>query len=203
MCNDNDLPILQPITTAVRQIDESLLDIKPKQPRRHLYEISNNYGDAMDMLDEAMEAGTPEAEAAADNAMTAVEEEFDDKVEAIGCMIRNEEADLKACQDEVNRLQSRCKTAKSRIDWYKRYLLNAFLVAKKTKIKTIRVTVAIANCPPSVAVINDDLVPESFKRHIPEQWDVDKKKALDHFKETGEELPGISVTSDRKTVRIR
>jgi len=137
------------------------------------------------------------------SALAEVKEKIDDKVENIGKFVLSLSADTDAIKVEEERLASRRKAIDNRISWLKNYLLQEMTVANVDKVKRDVLTVSIRVNPPSVNVITLDDIPTQYRRIIPETWQPDKKTIIDHFKDTGEIVPGVEVVTDKKSIVIK
>ena len=69
----------------------------------------------------------------------------------------------------------------------------------REKVRGSTLTVSLATSPPSCELVSFDQVPEEFKRV---KVDADRAAILRHFRSTGEVVPGTTVTTDRRHVRI-
>ena len=126
-----------------------------------------------------------------------------EKAENIGKYILSLEADVAAIRTEEERLASRKKSIENKASWLKDYLLREMMTAGIPKIKRELFTVSIRNNPPSVNVIDVEQLPNDFRRIIPETWQPDKKAILEHFKGSGEILPGVEMVVDKKRLEIK
>ena len=64
-------------------------------------------------------------------------------------------------------------------------------------------TIAVRINPPSVKVVDEAVIPQCFKRLIPEQWQVDKKAILENWKDERPTPEGVEIVTDRKRVEIK
>ena len=108
-------------------------------------------------------------------------------------------ADVTALSIEADRLQGRKRHLAGRIDWLKRYLLGEMEAVGRDKVKGPTLTVSLAKAPLSCDVISVDDVPAEFQRI---KVEVDRSRILEHFRETGEVLPGVIIALDHRYVRI-
>ncbi len=162
-----------------------------------LYELTDNYLSVLEELSEPSEDG--EDEARYRNLLSGLGDAFDEKVLSIAKIIRSMEADVTVLAAEVDRLQSRKRHLAGRIDWLKRYLLGEMEAAGREKVKGPTLTVSLAKAPLSCDVISVEDVPAEFQRT---RIEVERSRILEHFRETGEVLPGVIIALDRRYVRI-
>ena len=152
-------------------------------------------------------------EAELDNADMPIEEintrldqfgtQFEFKAGQIARMVLNYDSDISQLKAEEERLAGRRKTLSNRVDHLKKYLLGCM---KELGIKTVNyeiIRVIIQDNPYSVGAVSLNLLPAEFVRIIPESKEPDKKKILEHFKETGEIPDGVSEISRSQRLIIK
>lgn len=105
-----------------------------------LYEISNG----MKMLLDALENGDLELEDIADT-VESLELEMADKVEQCCFVLRNMEAEMKACEEEEKRFKERKQALANKIERFKGYILTSMQSAEMTKIDAGRFKVSRRN----------------------------------------------------------
>jgi phage host-nuclease inhibitor protein Gam len=159
-----------------------------------LYELTDNYRRILDMLDEGQDE-------ALQDTLDSIKDAIEQKAEGIAKIIRTMDAEAEAIKAEEQRLNQRRKAIESRRDGLKRYLEDQLNLTGIDKVKTATFTVALQNNPPSVNVLDDTAIPQTFKVHIPEQWNVDKKAIMQALKD-GQEIPGVELFQGR-SLRIR
>jgi len=162
-----------------------------------LYELTDAYRSVLEELSESSGDGQDEARFQA--LLGGLGEAFEEKVLSIAKVIRSMEADVLAIASEVERLQGRKRHLTGRIDWLKRYLLGEMEAAGREKVRGATLTVFLAKAPPSCEVMSVEDVPEGFRRV---KVEVDRAGILEHFRSTGEVVPGTTVIMDRRYVRI-
>ncbi len=101
-----------------------------------LYEISETYRAFM----AAVEAGEIPEEAMADT-LEALEGAFDEKAEAIGCIIKEQRAEADAIKQEEETLTARRKAKENRADSMEDYLYRQMKVLGKDKFETAKVRI--------------------------------------------------------------
>jgi hypothetical protein len=159
-----------------------------------LYELTDNYRQILDILDEGQDE-------ALQDTLDSIKDAIEQKAEGIAKIIRTMDAEAEAIKTEEHRLAQRRKAIESRRDGLKRYLEDQLNLIGIDKVKTATFTVALQNNPPSVNVLDDTVIPTTFKVHIPEQWNVDKKAIMQALKD-GQEIPGVELFQGR-SLRIR
>lgn len=163
-----------------------------------LYELTSKYRTIESMLDNEFITGE-EIQASLDN----IKEQIGDKVESIAKIILSLKGDVKSVEAETERLVKRTQGMNNHIEWLKNYLLTEMISSNTYKVKRDLVTVSVADNPPSVEVVNLDLIPTEYRRVIPETWQPDKKAMIEHFRETGEIIVGTDLVLNKKHINIR
>jgi hypothetical protein len=159
-----------------------------------LYELTDNYRRILDILDEGQDE-------ALQDTLDSIKDAIEQKAEGIAKIIRTMDAEAEAIKAEEQRLAQRRKAIENRRNGLKEYLETQLASSGIDKVKTATFTVALQNNPPSVNVLDDKAIPTTFKVHIPEQWNVDKKLILQALKD-GQEIPGVELFQGR-SLRIR
>ena len=143
-----------------------------------------------DLVARAVDPETGEIDASMESALDALHEEFGRKVEWIGLLVREAEAEAGAWKAEEDRLKRHRQAAENRADRLTAYLLGAMTDAEVDRVDGERCTVRLQASPPSVEYMGEE---------IPDEYRVvsvrlDARKALDAHK-AGRELPdGFRVT---------
>lgn len=132
-----------------------------------------------------------------------IKDNIGDKAENIGKLWLELQGESKAVEAEITRLAKHKARFETNSQWLKDYLLRELETAGLEEIKRATVKIAIRTNPPSANITNAEVVPKDYKRHIPESWEIDKKKILDHWKETGREVSGVEIITDKKRIDIR
>lgn len=125
-----------------------------------LYEISNG----MKMLLDALEEGELELEDIADT-VESLELEMADKVEQCCFVLRNMEAEMKACEEEEKRFKERKQVLANKIERFKGYILTSMQAAEMTKIDAGRFKVSRRNAggkAPVKVLCDPRELPEEF-----------------------------------------
>lgn len=129
------------------------------------------------------EAETDEQLNNAEQTITAIEIPFKEKAVAVAHHILNLNADAVAIGSEIERLQGLESRAKKNAEWFKHYLQSAMEATNTVEIETPTIKLKIQNNPPSVVIDDENIVPQTYKRLIPERWEVDKAKVKQTWKD--------------------
>lgn len=160
-----------------------------------LYELAEQYRTLLDFSEEDEEGFTKQLES--------LKDAIGDKVENIGLLVLNIRGENVGIEQEIERLSKRLKSNENKEEHLLNYTLNEMDLAKIPQVKKQNVTITIRINPPSVVVENEEDIVEEFIRIVPEQRLPDKKKVIEHFKETGEIPSGFNVITDRKRVDVK
>ena len=178
---------------------------KNKEKHATLYELRDDYLDLQRAYDDLAEEGLTDEEISErlGDQLKGVEDEFEAKVERIALLCRNDQLMAGVAREESARLAARAKRLHQRVEFFERYLLHSMRLVNKRKVEGALVTVSIRKAPVSAHVLDPEKVPEPFMRHVPEQWVPDKKALVKHYRESGEEIEGVTFITDKETIQIR
>lgn len=129
--------------------------------------------------------------------------QFEFKAAQIARMILNYESDMAQLKEEEQRLYNKRQTLGNRVDSLKKYLLGNMEALGINSVNYETVRILVQENPYSVGEVSLDALPPEFIRIIPEQKAADKKAILEHFKQTGEILPGVSEISRTRRLVIK
>lgn len=115
---------------------------------------------------------------------------------------KNESALLDGIKTEIERLRNYKAIVEGRIDRYKEYVKNNMQILGINKIETEIGTISMAKSPASVEIIDEEKIPDEYKKII-QEIKIDKKAILNNFKETGEIIEGVKIITENKNLRIK
>lgn len=153
-----------------------------------LYDLTAEYMDIMDSL----EASTDEE--FSERLEARLEElngEISDKGEGYAKLIRNIEAEANALKDEIDRLSALKKRREATVERLKSNLLACMEAADADRIETSIGRWTRRQNPPSVEIINENLVPNEYK--VPQPPKIDRRAILTAYKTNGEIIDGTKV----------
>lgn len=130
-----------------------------------------------------------------------LEDAIDDKADNLAKLIAAWEAGAKAYKDEADRLSKARKSRENKVEWAKAYLKETMEKLSKTKVGRF-FSVSLQASPASCEVVDEAAVPMQFKKIVPQVLVVDKAAIIDHWTQTGEQVPGAMVARG-KHIRIR
>lgn len=148
----------------------------------NLYELTGNFQQVQSMMDEGAEG--------LEDTLESIELSIIDKLDNIGKVIRNKEAEIEAFKSEEKRLAEKRKTIENNIKNLKLYAESALKATGERKIKAGVFTFSIQKNPPSVVINNEKLIPKRF--YVPVDPKLDKKTIKDLLK-NGESVPGVEL----------
>lgn len=116
--------------------------------------------------------------------------------------IRNIELTVEAMKNEEKRISEQRKVLENKVSKFKEYVKECMENNGLLKIDTELGSLTIAKNPMSVEIENEDEIPSEFKQEII-TTKIDKTAIKNHFKETGEIVPGTSIVDDKTSLRIK
>ena len=161
-----------------------------------LYELTGEYIQLMQMLEDASVEDESEIVAA----MEAVAGDIEDKADAYARMMKNLLGDIDALEQEEKRLYDRRTALKNRVDRLKAAIQNAMELTGTKKLKTSIGNWSIQKNPLSVSAVDVEKIPARFLIEQPPK--VDRRAILEEFKQTGELFDGVTITQG-ESVRFR
>lgn len=159
-----------------------------------LYELTEAYQNVSNLI----EMGLPEEEIA--NVLDTLEGAIEEKAGNIALMIQNMDADIEAIKAEEDRLFGRRRALENRKNRLKLYLEENFVRSGLSKVRTATHTISLQNNPPSVNILDINLLPKEYQKHI-DEWQPDKKLILESLK-AGQAIPGAEIVQ-KSSIRIR
>lgn len=160
-----------------------------------LYELTEMYKNIWDLVeDDEVDLDTLET------ALSQVEDNLEVKAENIAKLIKGIDGDIDTLKAEEKRLADKRRVLENKQKNIKGYLENQLRVMGIDKVKTPLFTVALQKNPPSVEIVNEDLIPEQFKKTVTTTTIV-KKDLLEALK-SGQVIEGAEIKQG-KSLRIR
>ena len=116
--------------------------------------------------------------------------------------VRNTETTIAAIKSEEERLYAMRKAFENRLDKFKKYVKDNMETMGLESVDTQIGKLSIAKSPASVTITSEDEIPAEFKI-IKQEIVVDKKRILEHFKDTGEVLDGTQINTSNTYLKIK
>ena len=161
----------------------------------NLYDISTRYANILELAEnpdvpvEVFEA-----------ALQDMDGELNEKLNNIVSFIRSLEGDVTIIKNEVDRLNARKKSTENKIASLKRYTEDCLKAINKDKIKTPLFTVSLQKNPPSLGILNEELIPDAYRK-VETVVSYDKKGMIAELK-AGAIIDGVELKESR-SLRIR
>ena len=162
-----------------------------------LYNITNKFAELMDMAENG--ELTEEQYNALGEQLTL---ELQQKGSGIIGYTQNEEAFIEAVDFQIKRLQDLKKARQNKLEKFKQYVKENMDRLGITKMDTELGTLSISKNPMSVEIENEEEVPKEFKQEVV-TIKIDKTAIKNHFKATGEIIPGTRIIDDKTSLRIK
>lgn len=134
-----------------------------------------------------------EAEAIYDK-LQLTDESIERKLPFYARMIKNIEGEQLMYKTEADRLAKLAKSRENAVKRIKSIIQDAMIVTGRDKVQTDIGTYRIQKNPPSCKVYNEQNIPEEY--WIPQDPKLDGKGIIEHYKQTGEQLPGVDVVQE-------
>ncbi len=115
--------------------------------------------------------------------------------------IQNEEAVIEAIESQVKRLQELKKAKQNSLDNFKNYVKENMERIELTKVETEIGILSIAKKPMSVEIIDEDKIPNKYKK-IVQETKIDKIAIKNDFK-AGEVIEGARINTENTYLKIR
>ena len=160
-----------------------------------LYELTEMYQNIWELIDdeeidlEALEM-----------ALTQIEDTIETKAESMAILVKSIEGDVVALKKEESRLAKRRKALENKQINIKNYLENQLNIMGIDKVKTKLFTVSLQNNPPSANILDENLIPEQYKKTVT-TTSIVKKDILEDLK-NGVAIEGAEIKQG-KSLRIR
>jgi hypothetical protein len=162
-----------------------------------LYNITNKF---VDLMDKAQEGELTEEEYNELGNELALE--LQNKSSNIIGYIKNSESLLEAMKTEEKRLSDMRKQGEKKLDKFYQYVKENMERLGLVEIPTELGKLKITKNPMSIEIENEDEIPSEFKKEVI-TTQIDKTAIKNHFKDTGELVPGIRIIDNKTSLRIK
>jgi hypothetical protein len=112
------------------------------------------------------------------------------KAASIAAMVREFESRATAAQAEADRIAAHARGAKSHAGWLREYLLRNLQALGVKRIETATALLVVRESPPAAEVLDEDRLPDVFKRVV---YSIDRMELRKALLE-GEVVPGARLT---------
>ena len=162
-----------------------------------LYTITNKF---VEIMDKAQEGELTEEEYNELGNELALE--LQNKSSNIIGYIKNSESLLDAMKTEEKRLADIRKQGEKKLDKFYQYVKENMEKLGLQEIPTELGKLKITKNPISVEIENEDEIPAEFKKEVV-TTQIDKTAIKNHFKDTGEIIPGIRIIDNKTNLKIK
>lgn len=162
-----------------------------------LYNITNKF---VEIMDKAQEGELTEEEYNELGNELALE--LQNKSSNIIGYIKNSESLLEAMKTEEKRLADIRKQGEKKLDKFYQYVKENMERLGLEEIPTELGKLKITKNPMSIEIENEDEIPSEFKKEVT-TTQVDKTAIKNHFKNTGEIVPGTRVVNNKTNLKIK
>lgn len=152
-----------------------------------LYEIASRYLDILESMEE--DAST----------LDEIKDTLENKIENIGCYIKDITAMAEAIKTEEENLCARRKTLEKKADRLKEYLASCMQMTGVKKYASQRLAVGFRSSK-SVTILNEAMIPEDFM--VIKTTKAPDKVAIKTAMENGIYIPGAEITK-KENIQIK
>lgn len=157
-----------------------------------LYEIANQYAE--------LENSGLEPEFIRDT-LEGIQGEFEDKVENVLKLIKNEQAYADSLKAEAKSFSDRAKASENNIQWLKSYLVSSMSIAGMKSVRAGVMSVSLREPSKSVEVIDVNKIPVDYVDY--ETTVKPDKLAIKKLLEAGQEVPGCELKTGKPSLLIK
>ncbi len=162
-----------------------------------LYNITNKF---VELMDKAQEGELTEDEYNELGNELALE--LQNKSSNIIGYIKNSESLLEAMKAEEKRLSDMRKQGEKKLNKFYQYVKENMERLGLVEIPTELGKLKITKNPMSIEIENEDEIPSEFKKEVI-TTQIDKTAIKNHFKDTGELVPGTRIIDNKTSLRIK
>lgn len=162
-----------------------------------LYNITNKFVELMDKAQEGQLTEDEYNELGNELAL-----ELQNKSSNIIGYIKNSESLLEAMKTEEKRLADMRKQGEKKLEKFYQYVKENMQRLGLEEIPTELGKLKITKNPMSIEIENEDEIPAEFKKEVV-TTQIDKTAIKNHFKDTGEIVPGIRIIDNKTSLRIK
>ena len=162
-----------------------------------LYNITNKF---VELMDKAQDGELTEEEY--NELGNELAQELQNKSSNIIGYIKNRESLQEEMKVEEKRLAEIRKKGKKKLDKFYQYVKENMERLGLMEIPTELGKLKITKNPMSIEIENEDEIPSEFKKEVV-TTQIDKAAIKNHFKDTGEIVPGIRIIDNKTSLRIK
>lgn len=134
-----------------------------------------------------------------------LQELFEEKVIGIGAICKNYEVEAAVYTAEIKRLKRKKEIALNKTESLNGYCLELMLQAGVEKVQGKTFSAKVKKLPAKVGEVDLDILPDDYKRTVPETFEPDKRALLKDYKEgvakdPDFEIEGVEFETGRKAL---
>lgn len=156
----------------------------------NLYELTTAYKEIQTMIEDGADG--------LEEGLQALDDAIESKADGYARVMKNIEGQIAVIKEEEKRLRDRRASLANSVKRLKETLQDSMLYNNKRRIKTDLFSFNIQKNPPSVRVVEPEVVPKRF--YIEQEPKLDRRALINELKET--EIPGVEI-SQGESLRIR
>lgn len=160
-----------------------------------LYDLAGQYNDLLDLLQDDTDNEQLH------NMLNGLEGAIEEKIENIAKVMKTLEVESKGYDEEIKRLSARKKSADNNFAYLKGYLEDTLRFLGTEKVKGRIFTVSLQSNAPSLEVIDEFHIPQTYFK--PQPPALDRRKLLDDVKSGAYNNPNVVALKQTKSLRVR
>ena len=118
---------------------------------------------------------------------------WDEKIEGLAALADEDETEAEGYEAKAKAWLQVAATRRKKAQWYKDYICQEMTARGVDKAGKL-IKVSRVPSPPSCNILDLEVLPDAYIRHIPARFEPDKKAIIERWREFGEQLPGTEVS---------
>lgn len=155
-----------------------------------MYDLSHKYKQVQEMIEDGVEG--------LEDTLESLQDPIEEKAVGYAKVMKNIEGQISAIKTEEKRLADKRRSLENNIKRLKESLQDAMLFIDKKRIETDLFTFNIQKNPPSIRVIDEELIPKTY--YVEQSPKLDRRALINELKES--DIPGVELTQG-ESLRIR
>ncbi len=156
----------------------------------NLYELTESYQQIQTLIEEGAEG--------LEDTLQSLDDAIEEKAVGYAKVMKNIEGQVVAIKTEEKRLAEKRRSLENNIKRLKESLQDAMLLNDKKRIETELFNFNIQKNPPSIRVIDEEMIPKSY--YVEQSPKLDRRALISELKES--DIPGVELTQG-ESLRIR
>ena|SRR5699024_4182882 len=156
----------------------------------NLYELTESYQQIQTLIEEGAEG--------LEDTLQSLDDAIEEKAVGYAKVMKNIEGQVIAIKTEEKRLAEKRRSLENNIKRLKESLQDAMLLNDKKRIETELFNFNIQKNPPSIRVIDEEMIPKTY--YVEQAPKLDRRALINELKES--DVPGVELTQG-ESLRIR